>query len=353
MNRTWLTILLLCFVLPSANALVILQYHHIDDSTPYSTSTAPERFEAHLKLLDELGATIVRLEDAIIRDPDLLPDAAGGNDTELRIAITFDDAFASIYEKAFPLLSERQWPFTIFVAPNLVGLNRQYLSWDQLEEMQAGGATIANHSLGHEHLIRLEPGESEADWLARIKANTLAAERVLTEQLGVRPKLYALPYGEYRPSLVQQLHEMGYTVFGQQSGATTGIDLVPTVHPRFPMGGPYSRLGPLRDKINALPFPSDQALIDPLLAHAAARPSMVLTVSSALTRTHLPNCFGPSGSLALERLGQDQFRVTTSEPVPVGRSRFNCTLRATDGRYYWFSQLWMRRAPLEAWWEES
>ena len=118
------------------------------------------------------------------------------------------------------MLSERQWPFTIFVAPKLVGLNRQYLSWDQLKEMQAGGATIANHSLGHEHLIRLEPGENEADWLARIKANTLAAERVLTEQLGVRPKLYALPYGEYRPSLVQQFHEMGYTVFGQQSGAT-------------------------------------------------------------------------------------------------------------------------------------
>ena len=199
MNRTWLTILLLCSVLPSANALVILQYHHIDDSTPFSTSTAPERFEAHLKLLDELGATIVRLEDAIIRDPSQLPDTASAADTELRIAITFDDAFASIYEEAFPKLSERQWPFTIFVAPKLVGLNRQYLSWDQLREMQAGGATIANHSLGHEHLIRLEPGESETDWLARIKANTLAAERVLTEQLGVRPKLYALPYGEYRP----------------------------------------------------------------------------------------------------------------------------------------------------------
>ncbi len=353
MNRTWLTILLLCFALPSANALVILQYHHIDDSTPFSTSTAPERFKAHLNLLNKLGATIVRLEDAIIRDPSQLPDTAGETDTELRIAITFDDAFVSIYDEAFPMLSERQWPFTIFVAPKLVGLDRQYLSWDQLKEMQAAGATIANHSLGHEHLIRLEPGENEADWLARIKANTLAAERVLIEQLSVRPKLYALPYGEYRPSLVQLFHEMGYTVFGQQSGATTGIDLVPTVHPRFPMGGPYSRLGPLRDKINALPFPSDQALIDPLLAHAAARPSMVLTVSSALTKTHLPNCFGPSGPLPLERLGQDQFRVTTSEPVPVGRSRFNCTLRAADGRYYWFSQLWMRRAPLEAWWEES
>ena len=106
MNRTWLTIILLCFVLPNANALVILQYHHIDDSTPFSTSTAPERFEAHLNLLDELGATIVRLEDAIIRDPSRLPDAARGTDTELRIAITFDDAFSSIYEEAFPMLSE-------------------------------------------------------------------------------------------------------------------------------------------------------------------------------------------------------------------------------------------------------
>ena len=352
MNRKWLAILLLCIFLPNANALVILQYHHIDDSTPFSTSTSPERFKAHLELIDALGANVVRLED-VIRVRSQLPEPIEGVENELTIVITFDDAFASIYDEAFPMLSERQWPFTVFVAPNLVGLNRQYSSWDQLREMQSDGATIANHSLGHEHLIRLEPGESEANWLARIKANTLAAESALTEQLGVRPKLYALPYGEYRPSLVQQFHEMGYAVFGQQSGATTGLDTATTVHPRFPMGGPYSRLNSLRDKLRALPFPAHQPLIDPLLAHAKSRPSMVLTVSGALTKTHLPNCFGPSGPLSLERLGQDQFRVTTSEPVPVGRSRFNCTLRATGGRYYWFSQLWMRHAPLEAWWEES
>ena len=77
MNRTWLTILLLCFALPSANALVILQYHHIDDSTPFSTSTAPERFKAHLNLLNELGATIVRLEENYRSTGHILAAASG------------------------------------------------------------------------------------------------------------------------------------------------------------------------------------------------------------------------------------------------------------------------------------
>jgi hypothetical protein len=28
--------------------------------------------------------------------------------------------------------------------------------------------------------------------------------------------------------------------------------------------------------------------------------------------------------------------------LPVGRSRYNCTAPDTEGRYFWFSQLWIR-----------
>ena len=52
------------------------------------------------------------------------------------VAITFDDAYRSIYATAFPNLRARGWPFTIFVATRLVEEeNPQYLTWAELAEM--------------------------------------------------------------------------------------------------------------------------------------------------------------------------------------------------------------------------
>ncbi len=49
----------------NANALVILQYHHISDKTPFITSTAPEIFEAHLDHLIAENIEVVVLEKAL------------------------------------------------------------------------------------------------------------------------------------------------------------------------------------------------------------------------------------------------------------------------------------------------
>lgn len=334
-------------------ALVILQYHHIDTETPFSTSTSPDRFEAHLELIEAAGAEVVRLADAIERVPSGNEEAGPlALDETLRVAITFDDAFISIYERAFPLLQARGWPFTIFVAPKLVGTSGQYLSWDQLREMQLAGATIANHSLGHEHLLRLKEGSTDAEWIQRIHDNTLAAERQLTEQLGIRPLLYALPYGEYQPLVIKRLHSMGYTIFGQQSGATISRYTSPMVHPRFPMGGPYSGLESFKTKLASMPFPVSVRLLDPLLAHTEVRPVLTLSLPPSLDRRHVINCFGPEGPLPVEALRDHQYLVVSRSALPTGRSRYNCTLRGDNGRYYWYSQMWMRQLANNTWWEE-
>ena len=353
--------LMLCwFVSSDLYALVILQYHHIDTETPFSTSTSPDRFTEHLALIEASGARVVRLEDAITRVAKLEteneigpePDAPAENEA-FQVAITFDDAFISIFRTAFPLLKARGWPFTIFVAPDLVETSAQYLTWDHLREMQRAGATIANHSLGHEHLLRLKGRQTDDDWMKRVSDNTREAERQLTMQLGGnRPLLYALPYGEYQPLIIERLHEMGYTIFGQQSGATSGSYETPKVHPRFPMGGPYSALESFRTKLSSRPFPIPHRLLDPLLGHAETRPSLSLHLPQSLTRTHGINCFGPSGALPIEPVGEGQYLIQTPAMLPTGRSRYNCTLKASDGRFYWYSQMWMRKLANNTWWEE-
>src|SRR5690554_7959746 len=49
----------------STHALVVLQYHHIDDSTPAVTSTRADDFMAHTALHEREGRHIIDLKDAL------------------------------------------------------------------------------------------------------------------------------------------------------------------------------------------------------------------------------------------------------------------------------------------------
>ncbi len=97
-----------------ANALVILQYHHVNASTPAITSVTPEVFREHMTLLEEKNMTVVNLEEALqsIMTGEPLPERA--------VAITFDDAYLSVYENAWPELKKRGWSFTMFTSSDPV-----------------------------------------------------------------------------------------------------------------------------------------------------------------------------------------------------------------------------------------
>ena len=59
-----ITLLLMLLTASPANALVVLQYHHVNENTPAVTSVSPDMFRAHMELLENEGMTIVDLYDA-------------------------------------------------------------------------------------------------------------------------------------------------------------------------------------------------------------------------------------------------------------------------------------------------
>ena len=155
-RRVSLALLCLAFVcVAPSHGAVVLQYHHVDSETPASTSTPPGRFAMHLDYLADNGFEVVRLERLVarIRQGLPLPDRT--------VAITFDDGYVSIYETAFPMLREKGWPFTVFVNSEPHDQRKPlFMSWDQLRELHAGGATIANHTVGHPSLLEFADGVS-------------------------------------------------------------------------------------------------------------------------------------------------------------------------------------------------
>ena len=324
--------------------LVILQYHHIDDDTPASTSTTPAVFREHLKYLADNDYVVIDLPTAITR-------LRSGQDLAPRtVAITFDDAFDSIYQTALPMLVEHNMPFTVFVSTDY--MNRpHYMTTAQMREMQSQGASFANHTKSHIHLQRYLNGEMEAEWETRIREEIEGAEQDLIGQLAENHKLLAYPYGEYNLRVLQIIDDLGYTAFGQQSGpASRHGDFA--LLPRFPMGGPYGSIEQFPTKVSSRPMPLvETARLEPFTDQA--RPVLNLSLYGDRLRLHQLACFAPGGAAAITRDGS-QFTIRGPETLPAGRSRYNCTMpvRVTPGSpqtYHWFSQLWLKKLDDGSW----
>lgn len=340
----------LCAASP-APAAVVLQYHHVSDSTPASTSTSPERFAMHLAVLEQSGFEIVRLDD-------LVESLVAGTPLPDRVAaITFDDGYRSIYDAAWPLLKRRGWPFTVFV--NTEPHDRRsplFMSWAQLRELHAGGATIANHTVSHAHLLGAPDQASGAAWRERVKAEITGAEARIREEIGVAPKLFAWPFGEFDARLLDVLGELGYIGFGQQSGPLAAFSDRRAL-PRFPFGGPYGDRADFITKVESLAFPllngpasirlrtaAGQPLNDAVL-EAAARPVLMLELGPEFDPGRL-SCFVSGQGRALLGVAQGWVRVQAEQALDAGSGRYNCTAPSGQrGRFFWFSQPWFVRQP--------
>lgn len=337
-----------CLALPPGDRShgIILQYHHVSTESPPITSIPPARFADQLAWLASHHFQIWPLQKLVdhVRQDKPTPQHVA--------AITFDDAYESIYTNAFPLLKKRGWPFTIFVATKYVSTDPGlYLSWKQLAEMHAAGATIGNHTYDHPHLIRHLKGETAAAWRKRVTAEIQHAARMLHAHFGDTPKLFAYPYGEYDTGVIAIIDKLGYTGFGQQSGAIGPHSLF-SVLPRFPMGGKYSKMASFESKAETLPMPIETVTTDPRVGKDW-RPTLTLNFTTTHLRLKQLVCYGPDGITALTQTSPTSFEARSKAPIPVGRSRYNCTIPVEHSqRYYWFSQMWIRKEPNGSWYPE-
>ncbi|MDY6984741.1 MAG: polysaccharide deacetylase family protein, partial [Pseudomonadota bacterium] len=224
-------------------------------TTPRITSVNVDEFRAHMDYLRDNGFTILPLEDivAALRNGDSLPDRSA--------AITFDDGYRNNYDTAFPLLREYGWPFTLFISSGLVGSNDAlYLTWDQIRDMAANGATIANHGIGHLYLLTREEGEDDAAWIERIEHEIVTAEERIEKETGQNHKLFAYPYGEYDRAIQDLVARLGYTGIGQHSGPVNASSDFTSL-PRFPFSGVYASMNTFAVKVQSLAF--DVKLLEP------------------------------------------------------------------------------------------
>lgn len=325
-----------------AGSAKILLYHHVATGTPAATSITPERFDAHLEHLASEGYQVVPLQQIV----DVLLE--GGSFDSKWVAITFDDAYESVGSAAAPRLEARGWPYTVFVSTEyLDGTYSGYLDWADLRQLEASGATIANHSRSHDHLTRRQSDESDEAWKQRVAADVMHAQSRLDAELEAPARIFAYPFGEFDTALANLMTSLGFIALGQHSGPV-GVGTSPYAIPRFPFATGFDGLRGFAEKLRTeyLPLADPQPPATVLAADAPA-PELFLRLVNEEADIRGLNCFvngQPNADVRWIDEQAGEILVTAKQPLGPGRSKYTCTapVRSQPGSFYWFSHLFIK-----------
>lgn len=314
---------------------VILMYHHFSDDTPASTSVTLQQFDAHLEYLEENNFNVWPLSKLINhwQNQKEVPDRT--------VVLTADDAYKSVYENAFPRLKQRGWSMTTFV--NAEPIDKQYrnfMTWEQMREMQQQGFEFANHTLSHSAL-HPQANESTQEFKQRVRHEVKQGQKRLQQELGAdtnqSPKLFAYPYGEYNELAANLIKELGYVSVAQVSGAVD-INSDRRALNRFPMAVRFAEINDFRLKVNTRPLPI--AHTEPFESVISENPPKLRLQFNA----EIPqlNCFNSRGEpLQLTWLNKNELEIQSKTPLNPPRDRYACTAPSGKGYWYWWGHPWI------------
>lgn len=320
---------------------VILIYHHVARDAPASTSVTPETFATHLAYLDDNNFRVLPLPEILsaLRSGDPLP--------ENSVAITFDDAYRSVYNIARPMLEVRQMPYTVFVSTwSIDRAYPDYMSWEQLRRIRGSGATIGNHGVAHESALQVRDGETREQWLQRFRENAVTAQTRISRETGAVPQVFAWPYGEFSAEVEQIIDGLGWYGVGQQSGAA-GYNTPLTAVPRYPISTNYADEKNFVLRIESEPLPIEITRApDHLLEYGDPAPELAFRLQEGPFRLSTVRCYNSNGNrLYYVESSTGELVVQSPTALSPGRSKYTCTAphREKRGVFGWYSHLWVVR----------
>ena len=215
-------------------AVLVLCYHAVSPTWKAPLSVTPDALEAQLSSLVRRGWRGATFREAVLSPP-----------SERTLAVTFDDAFLSVLDRALPILARLRLPGTVFV-PTAFAAERQQLrwagidqwletphahelmcmSWDDLGILVREGWEIASHTRSHRRLTQLD------DEALRLELE--ASRHEGAEYLGVPCDTLAYPYGEADERVAECARAVGY-----RAAATLSSSLRNTGPHRWPRVGVY------------------------------------------------------------------------------------------------------------------
>ncbi len=313
--------------------VVCFVYHRFGDNRFPSTNISIEDFENHLNWLSENKFQVLSFSKAL----DYLQ-----SEGELKkvAVITIDDGYKSFLTNGLPLLEKYNLPATLFINTETVGAP-DYLSWPDLQKIMTKQIEIGNHTHSHAYFLN-KPISSRYKYFEK---EIEQSQDIIRENLGITPKVFAYPYGEFDTKMKDIVKSLGFMgAVAQNSGV---IDQLTDIYqcPRFPMSDTYAKIFKDKALMRSLRVVKSSAASN-ILQENENQPLLELLVDSKGLRVSEMQCF-VQGSPCNLKLGESQSGSTrvTLQAVNsiVNRRRTLYTLTAPDsaGVWHWFSHLWI------------
>ncbi len=176
----------------------ILMYHRIASSCTESPLLCvnPQSFKKQMDFISRYGYKVISLEELVnaLSKKQTPPHNA--------VVITFDDGSEDIYRNAFVVLKKNRFPATVFVITDLVG-KEEFLSWEQLRQMQGQGIDIASHTKTHSYL----PGIADEQ---RLWSEIFESKKELENRIDRPINLFSYPIGGYNYKIIDFVKRAGY-----------------------------------------------------------------------------------------------------------------------------------------------
>lgn len=198
-------------LLPEPAGFPILEYHQVTDE-PLDPdfevyNVPPAEFIAQLDYLQAEGYTTITLQDfmRVVHGKGTLPDKP--------IVLTFDDGYRDNYTTMLPILEAHGMTAIVYVITNQIG-QKNYLTFDELKDMQRRGIEIGSHTADHLPLTRLD----EATRLKQIRDS-----KIFLEWGGLKT-IYSLSYpnGAFDTDIEKILRQCEYlTAVTGEAGLNT------------------------------------------------------------------------------------------------------------------------------------
>lgn len=182
----------------------ILAYHKVQNQAELGVSnTSPKQFERQIKYLCQNGFKSTSIEDYV----------KGRSFGDKHVIITFDDAYTSVFENAFPILDKYNFKATIFVITKFVG---EYNSWDyhfkkfrithcdweQIKELRNKGWEVGSHTVSHPNLKKIS---SRKLWF-----EIRYSKEVIENYLNSEVTTISYPFGSYNGETIDVVRSSGY-----------------------------------------------------------------------------------------------------------------------------------------------
>jgi peptidoglycan/xylan/chitin deacetylase (PgdA/CDA1 family) len=191
---------------PEGNGLRILFYHRISDDDD-ELAVTPRAFREQM---DHLASESYRVVD-VVEAARLLDQ---GHTPPRTVGLSFDDGYLDVAEQALPVLAERGFTATVFVATAMTSgwavfdwyrEQPPLLGWDEIAELDREKTLrFEAHSMTHPNLLRLRDSAARQE----IHGSKVALE----ERLGRPVTAFCYPAGLYGPRERALVAQAGYRV---------------------------------------------------------------------------------------------------------------------------------------------